>query len=91
MVLKDPVRSFWISTLDCWRIFGVFLFRKDFVIFIFVFIFRHSFFFPIIFGIFKQGFFFFFFFGLIFLICISFYIFFSPRAGKQGIMGPGFI
>lgn len=55
LVLKDPVRSFWISTLDCWRIFGVFLFRKDFLIF-----FSSPIFFLSIFGIFKQGSFFFF-------------------------------
>lgn len=77
-VLKDPVRSFRISTLDCWRIFGVFLFGKDFVFF---------FFFPIIFGIFKGSFFFF----LGFLKKKKSVFSFPPRAGKQGIMGPGFI
>lgn len=71
-ILKDPVRSFWISPLDCWRIFGVFLSRKDFV-----------FFFSNIFWIFKQGSFFFLS-WLIFLICI----FFSSPGWKAGDHGP---
>lgn len=75
-VLKDPVRSFWISTLD-WRIFGVFLFRKDFVIF---FLSNH-------FWDFQTRISFFPFLAYFFLFVFSF----PPRAGKQGIMGPGFI
>lgn len=41
MSLRDPVRSFWISTLDCLRIFGVSLSRR-----IFFFIFFPHYFFP---------------------------------------------
>lgn len=80
MVLKDQVRRIWISALDCWRILGVLSFQEGFCLFFLFLI-------PIVFGIFKPGFFFFFFFGLYFYSEFSF----PPRAGRLGIMGPGFI
>lgn len=85
LVLKDSVRSFWISKLDSWRIFGVFLFRKDFVIF---------FSFRIIFLDFQSRIFFFF--SLILAYIFNPYfllVFFFPLPGLEtrGIMGPGFI
>lgn len=42
MSLRDPVRSFWISTLDCLRIFGVSISRRIF----FLKSFFHTIFFP---------------------------------------------
>lgn len=77
MVLKDQVRRIWISALDCWRILGVLSFQEGFCLFFLFLI-------PIVFGIFKPGSFFF---GLYFYSEFSF----PPRAGRLGIMGPGFI
>lgn len=83
MSLRDPVRSFWISTLDCLRIF-VFLVKKDF--------FFHTDFFSLsilFLGIFKQGSSFL----LHWLIfkSILYPLLFPLLAGKLGTMGPGFI
>lgn len=81
MVLKDQVRRIWISALDCWRILGVLSFQEGFCLFFLFLI-------PIFFWDFQTGiFFFFFFFGLYFYSEFSF----PPRAGRLGIMGPGFI
>lgn len=80
MVLKDQVRRIWISALDCWRILGVLSFQEGFCLFFLFLI-------PIFFWDFQTGIFFFFFFGLYFYSEFSF----PPRAGRLGIMGPGFI
>lgn len=88
MSLKDPIRSFWISTLDSLRIFGVSPSRRI----LYFFSTLIFYFFSILFlGIFKQGSLFLFFFFIGFFFLIHFFFFFPPLAGKRGTMGPGFI
>lgn len=89
MSLRDPLRSFWISTLDCLRIFGVSLSRRIFYLFFFYTDFFFSF--PFYFwGFLNKDLLFYSVHWLIFK-SIIFLAHFPLLAGKLGTMGPGFI
>lgn len=79
----EGLRSFWISTLDCWKFFHWSFLLKGILLFFSLLI---------VFGIFNQGSVFFGFLLLPWLILVVLFpFFFSSWAGKLGIMGPGFI